>query len=335
MGEMLDGLGIAETTPGPLIQVVQFVAFLGAFRHAGELPPLAAALFASVLVTWVTFVPCFLWIFLGAPYIERLEHSSALNAALTGVTAAVVGVILNLAVWFCLNALFGHVTEVRVWGIRLLVPAWGTLDLPALVIAAAFLSLFRWKAGLAPTLGRAALAGLLYRLALGPGADALPPAPLPRWALIPGLLASRCARRRSSSSDSSASRSSAPSRIPSAARNSRSEDNSASLPPPKGEQEPRNLWASRAAAAASPLCTASARARTPWDDCWTKRSTRRPRTPGGRSRASSARRPSRASAPVGAAGGSSRGELPAPSPAGWAHRAGVRASSSSATGLGR
>jgi chromate transporter len=168
-GEMLDGLGMAETTPGPLIQVVQFVAFMGAFRHAGELSPLGAALFSSVLVTWVTFVPCFLWIFLGAPYIERLQNNRALNAALTAVTAAVVGVILNLAVWFCLNALFGQLSEVHAWGLRLLIPAWGTLDLPALAIAAAaFLALFRWKAGLAPTLGGSALAGLLYRLVLAP-----------------------------------------------------------------------------------------------------------------------------------------------------------------------
>ncbi|MDW7710059.1 MAG: chromate efflux transporter [Deferrisomatales bacterium] len=168
-GEMLDGLGMAETTPGPLIQVVQFVAFMGAFRQAGELSPLGAAIFSSVLVTWVTFVPCFLWIFLGAPYVERLGSNRALNAALTAVTAAVVGVILNLAVWFGLNALFDHVIEVRGWGFRLLVPAWETLDLPALVIAAAaFLALFRFRAGLAPTLGGCALAGLAYRLVLAP-----------------------------------------------------------------------------------------------------------------------------------------------------------------------
>jgi chromate transporter len=168
-GEMLDGLGMAETTPGPLIQVVQFVGFMGAFRLAGELSPLAAGLLASVVVTWVTFVPCFLWIFLGAPYIERLQHHRSLNAALTAVTAAVVGVILNLAVWFSLNTLFGRLTEIHTYGLRLLVPAWATLDLPALVIAAAaFLALFRFQAGLIPTLAGSAAAGLLYRLLLHP-----------------------------------------------------------------------------------------------------------------------------------------------------------------------
>jgi chromate transporter len=168
-GEMLDGLGMAETTPGPLIQVVQFVGFMGAFRLHGELSPLASALVASVLVTWVTFVPCFLWIFLGAPYIERLLHNRSLNAALTAVTAAVVGVILNLAVWFSLNTLFGRLTEIHTYGLRLLVPGLETLDLPALTIAAAsFLALFRYRAGLIPTLAGSAAAGLLYRLLLHP-----------------------------------------------------------------------------------------------------------------------------------------------------------------------
>jgi len=166
-GEMLDGLGMAETTPGPLIMVVQFVGFMGAFRLAGELPPLAAGILASVVVTWVTFVPCFLWIFLGAPYIEGLRSNPSLNAALTAVTAAVVGVILNLAVWFSLNALFSHLSEIHRFGVRLLVPAWPTLDLPALLIAAAaFLTLFRFKAGLIPTLAGSAAAGLLFRFLL-------------------------------------------------------------------------------------------------------------------------------------------------------------------------
>lgn len=164
-GEMLDGLGMAETTPGPLIQVVQFVGFMGAFRLAGDLSPLAAGLLASVVVTWVTFVPCFLWIFLGAPYIQRLLHHRSLNAALTAVTATVVGVILNLAVWFSLNTLFGRLTEVDRFGVRLLVPDWPTLDLPALIIAAAaFFALFRFRVGLIPTLAGSAFAGLLCRL---------------------------------------------------------------------------------------------------------------------------------------------------------------------------
>jgi chromate transporter len=168
-GEMLDGLGMAETTPGPLIQVVQFVAFMGAYRLSGELLPLPAAIAASILVTWVTFIPCFLWIFLGAPYIERLGHNRALSAALTAVTAAVVGVILNLALWFSLNTLFGQLDEIRTFGLRLLVPSWPTLDLPALVIATvAFLALLRYRAGMLPTLAGSALAGMAYRLLLHP-----------------------------------------------------------------------------------------------------------------------------------------------------------------------
>jgi chromate transport protein ChrA len=97
-GEMLDGLGMAETTPGPLIQVTQFVAYLGAYRDAGSLDPFTAGVLASVLATWVTFVPCFLWIFLGAPYVESLRDNASLSAALSAITAAVVGVILNLAI---------------------------------------------------------------------------------------------------------------------------------------------------------------------------------------------------------------------------------------------
>ena len=111
-GEMLDGLGMAETTPGPLIMVTQFVGFLGAYRDAGALNPLAAATLGAVLTTWVTFLPCFLWIFLGAPFIERLRGNKALTGALSGITAAVVGVIANLGAWFALHALFGEVREV-------------------------------------------------------------------------------------------------------------------------------------------------------------------------------------------------------------------------------
>ena len=106
-GEMLDGLGMAETTPGPLIQVVQFVGFMGAYRNPGPLSPLAAGIAGSVITTWVTYAPCFMWIFLGAPYIESLRGKQALNAALSAVTAAVVGVILNLSIWFALHTLFG------------------------------------------------------------------------------------------------------------------------------------------------------------------------------------------------------------------------------------
>jgi chromate transporter len=168
-GEMLDGLGMAETTPGPLIMVLQFVGFMGAYRLAEGLDPLTAGILGSIVTTWVTFVPCFLWIFLGAPYIERLRGNRSLSTALTGITAAVVGVILNLAVWFSLHTLFGQVDEVRRLGVRLQVPVWSTLDPAALVIAAfAFLALFRWKLGLLQTLAASAAAGLVWVLVLRP-----------------------------------------------------------------------------------------------------------------------------------------------------------------------
>ncbi|MFP5286514.1 MAG: chromate efflux transporter [Thermoanaerobaculia bacterium] len=164
-GEMLDGLGMAETTPGPLIQVVQFVGFLGAFRHPGGLDPWVAAILGSLVTTWVTYVPCFLWIFLGAPYIEALRGKRGLSRALAGITAAGVGVILNLAVWFSLHVLFAEVDEVRWSGVRLLVPDWGTIDWAAAVLAAfAFLALFRFKMGMLTTLAASAAAGLVYHL---------------------------------------------------------------------------------------------------------------------------------------------------------------------------
>ncbi|MBX3058803.1 MAG: chromate efflux transporter [Anaerolineae bacterium] len=169
-GEMLDGLGMAETTPGPLIQVVQFVGFMGAYRHPGALSPLAAGVIGAVLTTWVTFVPCFLWIFLGAPYIESLRGRQSLTTALTAITAAVVGVILNLAVWFSLNVIFGTVNEVY-WGpLRLYVPDWSTVDWAALLIAvAAFLALFQFKVSMLWTLAGAAMAGLVVYLVRGGG----------------------------------------------------------------------------------------------------------------------------------------------------------------------
>ncbi|MEK6676425.1 MAG: chromate transporter, partial [Planctomycetota bacterium] len=104
--QMLDGLGLAESTPGPLIMVVQFVGFLGGWNHPGDLSPFAAATLGALMTTWVTFIPCFLWIFLGAPYIESLRGRTHLSAALSCITAAVVGVVLNLAVWFGLQLLF-------------------------------------------------------------------------------------------------------------------------------------------------------------------------------------------------------------------------------------
>lgn len=160
--EMLRGLGLAETTPGPLIQVVQFVGFMAAFNHPGGVSPMLAGTLGAVLTTWVTFVPCFLWIFLGAPYVEAARANRRLAAALGGVTAAVVGVVLNLAVWFALHTLFAEVTADRSWGIRLLVPQWSTVDWPAVGIAAmAFVALLWWKLGMMKTLALAAAVALI------------------------------------------------------------------------------------------------------------------------------------------------------------------------------
>jgi chromate transporter len=166
-GEMLTGLGMAETTPGPLIQVVQFVGYMGAYRDAGMLDPLWAGVLASVLVTWVTFVPCFLYIFLGAPYIEALRGNKALSTTLSGITAAVVGVVLNLAVWFALHTVFVSVSEQTVLGARLLIPAWQTLQPFSLLIAiGAMIALMRLKIGMIPTLLVSTGVGMAYYLAV-------------------------------------------------------------------------------------------------------------------------------------------------------------------------
>ena len=161
-GEMLDGLGMAETTPGPLIMVVQFVGFMGAARLAdGGMDPLLAGTLGAILATWVTFVPCFLWIFLGAPFSERLRGNRALGAAMTAITAAVVGVILNLALWFALHTLFREVRELRGFGFALDVPVPATLDVAALVLtAAALIAVFRFRLGTMWVIAGAAAAGL-------------------------------------------------------------------------------------------------------------------------------------------------------------------------------
>jgi chromate transporter len=164
-GEMLDGLGLAETTPGPLILVVQFVGFMGAFRHAGGLPPLLAGVLGSLITVWVTFVPCFLWIFLGAPYIEALRQSQPLRAALAAITAAVVGVILNLSLWFGLHVVFGQVAERHFGPVRLLVPNIASIDFAAAALSAlAMLALFRFKLGLPKTLAASAGLGMVWKL---------------------------------------------------------------------------------------------------------------------------------------------------------------------------
>ena len=164
-GEMLDGLGMAETTPGPLIMVTQFVGFLAAFRDAGTLPPLVAATLGAILTTWVTFVPCFLWIFAGAPFIERLRGNRALSSALTAITAAVVGVILNLALWFAIHTLFGKVHALPTPTGSLDVPVLASINLPALALsAAALIAVLRFKAGVLPVLLCSAAAGAAYIL---------------------------------------------------------------------------------------------------------------------------------------------------------------------------
>ena len=163
-GEMLDGLGLAETTPGPLILVTQFVGFLAAYRHAGGLDPLVAGVLGAVITTWVTFVPCFLWIFLGAPYMEALRGRRSLDGALAAITAAVVGVVLNLALWFALHVVFRSLAPAR-WGpIELLVPELASLDPLALAITgAALVAMLRFHVGMLPTLATSALLGVVMR----------------------------------------------------------------------------------------------------------------------------------------------------------------------------
>ncbi len=167
-GEMLDGLGMAETTPGPLIMVLQFVGFLAAFREAGWASPLLAGTLGGLLATWVTFAPCFAWIFLGAPYIEGLRGNRSLGAALTAVTAAVVGVILNLAVWFAIHVIFGRVVRVEAGPLSIELPALDSINWLAAVLAVlAIVAVFRLKLGVATVLGGSAAVGVgLWALAL-------------------------------------------------------------------------------------------------------------------------------------------------------------------------
>src|SRR4051794_9768240 len=143
---MVRGLALAETTPGPLIMVVQFVAFVGAYRDPGSLNPWVAAVLAALLTTWVTFVPCFMFVFVGAPYVERLRGNRSLSSALTGITAAVVGVIANLAIFFAVHTLFREVNTMS-WGpVDLQVPDPTTLKVGSLAVAIlATALLFRWK----------------------------------------------------------------------------------------------------------------------------------------------------------------------------------------------
>ena len=160
-GEMVRGLALAETTPGPLIMVVQFVAFVGAYRHPGPLDPWVAAVVAALLTTWVTFVPCFVFVFVGAPYVERLRGNHALSSALTGITAAVVGVIANLALFFAVHTLFRSTTAITLGPLHLQAPDVSTLDPLALGIGLlAALLLFRMKWSILRTLGICAAVGV-------------------------------------------------------------------------------------------------------------------------------------------------------------------------------
>jgi chromate transporter len=135
-GEMVKGLALAETTPGPLIMVVQFVAFLGAYGDPGAMNPWAAAVLGALITTWVTFVPCFIFIFLGAPYVERLRRNRALSAALAGITASVVGVIANLALFFALHTLFAQTRDVSFGLAGLELPVWSSVQWLAVVVSA-------------------------------------------------------------------------------------------------------------------------------------------------------------------------------------------------------
>ena len=162
-GEMLDGLGMAETTPGPLIMVTQFVGFIGAYRSPGDLDPMLAGTLGALVTTWVTFAPCFLWIFLGAPFIESLRGNRLLATALTGITAAVVGVVLNLALWFSLRVMFGELVELQlpVVGTTLDVPLAASFDLAASAIAvSAFVAVSLLRVGMIKVLVASAIAGL-------------------------------------------------------------------------------------------------------------------------------------------------------------------------------
>lgn len=163
--EMLDGLGMAETTPGPLIMVVQFVGFMAAFRDAGGLPPTLAATLGGLLATWVTFAPCFLWIFAGAPYIETMRGNKALAGALSAITAAVVGVILNLSIWFALHTLFRQTVEIKRFGLAFEAPVLSSVDGAALMLAiSAAIAIFRFKVGMLSVLAASCAAGVALRL---------------------------------------------------------------------------------------------------------------------------------------------------------------------------
>ncbi len=165
-GEMLDGLGMAETTPGPLIMVLQFVGFMGAARQASGIDPMLAGTLGGLLTTWVTFAPCFAWIFLGAPYMEGMRKNRALSAALSAVTAAVVGVILNLAIWFAIHVIWREVAVVTAGPIRMELPVLSSIDVTAAGLSVlALVAVFVLRLGMATVLAGAAGLGLALHLA--------------------------------------------------------------------------------------------------------------------------------------------------------------------------
>ncbi len=164
-GEMLDGLGMAETTPGPLIMVLQFVGFMAAFRDPGALSPMLAGTLGGLLATWVTFTPCFLWIFLGAPFIESIRGNRAIASALSAITAAVVGVILNLALWFAVHTIFRELWEVRSFGLSFDAPVLMSADPWALGLsAAALVAIFHLRIGMMWTLATCSAVGIVLHL---------------------------------------------------------------------------------------------------------------------------------------------------------------------------
>jgi chromate transporter len=164
-GEMLDGLGLAETAPGPLIKVLMFVGFLAAFRNPGDLPPMIAGTLGAILTTWATFVPCFLWVLVGGPYVESLRGNKSLHTAMSSITAAIVGVVLNLAVWFALHTIFGSLRDAHFFGVHLQIPVWTTINIPSLFITGfAMLAIFRFKLGVITTIACSAMIGIVYHL---------------------------------------------------------------------------------------------------------------------------------------------------------------------------
>jgi chromate transporter len=163
--EMLDGLGMAETTPGPLIMVLQFVGFMAAYRDPATLSPMLAGTLGGLLATWVTFTPCFLWIFVGGPFIETMRGNKGLAGALSAITAAVVGVILNLSIWFALHTVFRDTTPVRSFGLSFDMPVLSSLDVPALALAiAAATAIFRFNLGMLTVLAGSCAAGIALSL---------------------------------------------------------------------------------------------------------------------------------------------------------------------------